>query len=224
MARKKLAVLISGRGSNLDALIDACADEKFPAEVTVVISNKRKAPGLEYAHRANITTHIVDHKLFSKNEEGREKFDASISKIISEIGVDYICLAGFMRMLSPGFVAKWRGKLINIHPSLLPSFKGLNVHERMIDAGVKVAGCTVHFVSDEMDAGPIIGQAAVPVLPTDNPESLAKKILAQEHKLYAACIRLLSDGKARLTTGNKVVLTLTHERSSEALNVPNLSD
>jgi len=197
MARKKLAVLISGRGSNLKALIEAGADPDYPAEVALVISNRPNAAGLDLASGAGVAQYVIDHKDF----ETREDFDAALSDALRIAKVDYVCLAGFMRMLSNDFVTEWRGRLINIHPSLLPAFKGLHVHERMIDAGVKLAGCTVHFVSHEMDAGPIIGQAAVPVLPGDTHETLAARILAEEHKLYPACIKLVADNNARISGG-----------------------
>lgn len=224
MPKANLAILISGRGSNLGALIDACELQDFPAAIKMVISNKPSANGLARANLAGIRTKIVDQKSFDKSDEGRAAFDAAIDEILNVENIDYICLAGFMRILTRDFVTKWRGKLINIHPSLLPAFKGLGVHDRMIDAGVKIAGCTVHFVSTEMDSGPIIGQAAVPVLPDDDADSLAARILMQEHKLYPSCIKLLAGGKARLTTGNKVVLTLNEECPEHALSVPDVSD
>ena len=195
MPKSKIAVLISGRGSNLKSLIDACADPDFPAEIALVISNKPKAAGLEHARKAGVTQAVIDHRDF----ESREEFDAAVSERLRAAEVDYVCLAGFMRMLSAGLVDDWRGRLINIHPSLLPAFRGLHVQERMLDAGVKIAGCTVHFVSAEMDAGPIIGQAAVPVLPGDTVETLSERILAQEHRLYPASLRLIFEGRARIS-------------------------
>ena len=173
-----------------------------------------------------VTTLVIDHKKFGTKEQnyedGRPEFDAALTAALEEADVDYICLAGFMRLLTNDFVSRWRGRLLNIHPSLLPAFRGLNVHERMIDAGVKIAGCTVHFVATEMDAGPIIGQAAVPVLPGDDPKTLAARILAEEHRLYPACLRLLAEGNARLTAGNIVVLG-EDVRADAALRNPNLS-
>lgn len=199
MSRKRLAVLISGRGTNLQSLIDAAAGETYPAEIALVISNRPDAAGLARAMAAGIATLVLDHRTFGKGEAGRIAFDAALSAALRDAGADYVCLAGFMRMLTAGFVEEWRGRLINIHPSLLPAFKGLDVHERMIAAGVKIAGCTVHFVSAEMDSGPIIGQAAVPVLPGDDAATLAERILAEEHKLYPACVRLIAEGRARLS-------------------------
>ncbi len=195
MPNAKLAVLISGRGSNLKAILNACADPNYPAEVVLVISNKPKAAGLDHARKAGVTEAIIDHRDF----ETREEFDAALSERLRAANVDYVCLAGFMRMLTPGFVDEWRGRLINIHPSLLPAFRGLHVQERTLDAGVKITGCTVHFVSAEVDAGAIIGQAAVPVLPGDTVDTLSARILEQEHRLYPASLRLIIDGKARIS-------------------------
>ncbi|WP_411820471.1 phosphoribosylglycinamide formyltransferase [Hyphococcus formosus] len=200
MARTKIAVLISGRGSNLQALIDAAAQPDFPGEIALVISNRPKAGGLERATKAGIPIEVVDHKVF----ESRDDFEAALNHALKTAKIDFICLAGFMRVLTAGFANDWRGRLINIHPSLLPSFEGLHVHERMIQAGVKIAGCTVHFVSADVDAGPIIGQAAVPVLPGDTEETLAARILEQEHKLYPTCLKLLLENKARLLGANVI--------------------
>lgn len=194
MPGAKIAVLVSGRGSNLQALIDAAAQPDFPGEIALVISNRPKAEGLARAEKAGIQQETIDHKDFAS----REDFDAAVNDALKIAKIDFVCLAGFMRRLTDGFASDWRGRLINIHPSLLPAFKGLHVHERMIEAGVKLAGCTVHFVSSEVDAGPIIGQAAVPVLPGDDEDTLAARILEQEHRLYPACLKLLIEGKARL--------------------------
>ena len=190
----RIAVLISGRGSNLQALLDAAADPDYPGEIALVISNRPKAEGLQRAVSAGVQVEVINHKDF----ETREDFDAALHDALKTAKIDFVCLAGFMRVLTGGFVSDWRGRMINIHPSLLPAFEGLHVHERMIEMGVKLAGCTVHFVSAEVDSGPIIGQAAVPVLPGDDAESLAARILEQEHRLYPAALRLLIDGKARL--------------------------
>lgn len=207
MADRKIAVLISGRGSNLKSLMDAVAAPDFPGDITLVISNKPKAPGLDYATEAGIAQAVIDHRDF----ESREEFDAALGERLVASEIDIVCLAGFMRILTPEFVNQWRGRLINIHPSLLPSFRGVNVQERMIDAGVKIAGCTVHFVSAEMDAGPIIGQAAIPVKPDDTTETLTARILEMEHKLYPACLRVLVDGKARISGA-----VVHHDASIEA--------
>ncbi len=215
MPKARIAVLISGRGSNLQALIDAANDPGFPAEIGLVISNRPKAAGLERAAKAGISQETIDHKDF----ETREDFEAALNDALKIAKIDFICLAGFMRRLTDGFASDWRGRLINIHPSLLPAFKGLHVHERMIEAGVKLAGCTVHFVSSEVDAGPIIGQAAVPVLPGDDADMLAARILEQEHKLYPACLKLLIEGKARLS-GHTVPYTNDVAASGAVTNPP----
>lgn len=164
-----------------------------------MISNRPGAAGLERAAKAGVPSLTIDHRSFGRGDAGRAGFERALGEALEAAGADYVCLAGFMRILTAEFVERWYGKLINIHPSLLPSFKGLDVHRRMIEAGVKIAGCTVHFVSAEMDAGPIIGQAAVPVAPGDSEDSLAARILAEEHRLYPACLRIVAEGKARLS-------------------------
>lgn len=204
MARKKLAVLISGRGSNLQSLLDAAAREDYPCEVALVVSNRPDAAGLERAERAGVAHLTLDHRKFGKGETGRLAFEATLTEALEAAGAEIVCLAGFMRIVTESFVDRWRGRLINIHPSLLPAFKGLDVHQRMIEAGVRIAGCTVHFVSAEMDGGPIIGQAAVPVLPGDDADALAARILAEEHRLYPACVRLVAEGRARLAANDVV--------------------
>jgi len=198
--RAKTAVLISGRGSNLQALIDACADPNFPAEIVLVLSNVDGAGGLERARKAGIATKVISHKGLA-----REAFDAAIDDALRAAGAEIVCLAGFMRILSDGFARKWEGRLVNIHPSLLPAFKGVHVHERVLAAGVKVSGCTVHFVVPELDAGPIIEQASVPVLADDTPETLAARVLAQEHRIYPHALKLLAEGKVKLEGGKAVL-------------------
>ncbi|MEM8985987.1 MAG: phosphoribosylglycinamide formyltransferase [Pseudomonadota bacterium] len=200
MRKTKTAVLISGNGSNLQALLDAAAAPDYPAEIVLVLSNKPEAYGLTRAEEVGVKTCVVDHKSF----DNREKFEESLHVKLLEAGVELICLAGFMRLFTAGFVETWRDKILNIHPSLLPSFKGLNVHQRMVDTGVKIAGCTVHVVRPEMDDGPIIGQAAVPVLSDDTADTLAARILKAEHKLYPACLKLIASGAARID-GDRVV-------------------
>lgn len=191
----KLAVLISGRGSNLQALIDACAAKDFPAEIVLVLSNKADAFGLERAHKANIPTQVLNHKEYAD----RDSFDRAMTDTIVAAGAEFVCLAGFMRLLSDDFVRTWQDKLINIHPSLLPAYKGLHVHERVIEEGARFSGCTVHFVRPAMDEGPIIAQAVVPVLPDDTPDTLAARILEQEHVLYPLAVRLIAEGRVRVT-------------------------
>jgi len=206
MTKLRVAVLISGRGSNMKALIEAAKAADYPAEIALVISNVPGAGGLETAAAAGVATVTIDHKSFGKGAEGKRKFEAEITKALNAAGIDLVCLAGFMRLVSPGFVETWGGRLINIHPSLLPAFKGLDVHAEMLRAGVKIAGCTVHYVSAEMDAGPIIGQAAVPVLAGDTPETLAARILEQEHKLYPECVRMIAKGEVGLNSDGVAVL------------------
>jgi phosphoribosylglycinamide formyltransferase-1 len=200
-ARLKLAVLISGRGSNLRALIAACADPGFPAEIGLVLSNRADAKGLEAAAAAGIATAVIDHKGFAD----RAAFDAAIHARLEAAGVGLICLAGFMRLFTPDFVARWQGRIVNIHPSLLPAFKGLHVHEQALQAGVRLTGCTVHFVSAEVDAGPIIVQAAVPVLAGDDPERLAARVLEAEHRCYPLAVRLIAEGRVRIEGDRTVV-------------------
>lgn len=195
MARLKLAVLLSGRGTNLQALIDACADEAFPAEIALVLSNVPHAAGLERAARAGIETLVIDHRDFG----GREPFEAKVDRELRSRGIELVCLAGFMRLLTGGFVEAWKDRLINIHPSLLPAYKGLHTHERALRDGVRFAGCTVHYVRAEMDDGPILIQAAVPVHPGDDPDSLATRVLAAEHRCYPLAVRLIAEGRATVT-------------------------
>ncbi len=204
MARLKLGVLISGRGSNLQALIDACATAEFPAEIRIVIANRADAAGLARAQTAGIATQIIPHRDF----ESRAAFEAALDAALREAGVELVCLAGFMRLLSEPFVAAWRDRLINIHPSLLPAFPGLDTHARALAAGVRFSGCTVHFVRAAVDDGPIIVQAAVPVLPGDDPDSLAARILTAEHRAYPLAVRLIAEGRVRVE-GSVVVLADT---------------
>ena len=217
MAKTRLAVLISGRGTNLQALIDACQKADYPAEIALVISNRPNADGLTRAQNAGIATRIVDHKPFGNDDNGRLAFEAELDKALNEAAADYVCLAGFMRLFTQDFTVKWRGKMINIHPSLLPAFKGVNVHQRMIEAGVKVAGCTVHFVTGEMDGGPIIGQAALDVHPKDTADTLAQRILALVHQLYPNCVELLVTGKVRIGANNRTVLGEEHSPNAHIL-------
>jgi phosphoribosylglycinamide formyltransferase 1 len=190
----KIGVLISGRGSNLQALIDACAAADFPARIAVVISNKADAYGLERAAAAGLATAVISNRDYG----AREDFDAAMTAALVSAGVQLVCLAGFMRILSASFVQAWDGKLINMHPSLLPSFKGLHTHERALEAGCKLHGCTVHFVEPALDEGPIILQAAVPVLDSDTPDTLAARVLEQEHLLYSHAVRLIAEGRTRI--------------------------
>lgn len=190
----------------MKALIEAAAAPSFPAEIALVISNVDGAGGLGVAENLGVETLTINHRTFGKGAPAKAAFEAALSDALKARAIDLICLAGFMRLFSAEFVGSWQGRIVNIHPSLLPAFKGLDVHAEMLRAGVKVAGCTVHFVSAEMDAGPIIGQAAVPVLPNDTPESLAARILQQEHILYPECLARIASGEATLAQDGRVVL------------------
>ena len=197
----KVAVLISGRGSNLQALIDAGTEPGWPAEIVLVISNVAGARGLGRAEEAGIPTAVIDHKAF----DGREPFDAAMTAAIEEAGAGFVCLAGFMRLLSDPFIEHWRDRMINIHPSLLPAFKGLGVHQRVLDAGEKETGCTVHFVRPEMDTGPIIVQAQVPVRPGDDAETLAARVLKREHEICPRALRLIAEGRVTVEDGRALI-------------------
>jgi phosphoribosylglycinamide formyltransferase-1 len=186
-----LAILISGRGSNMQALVEACERPGYPARVACVISNRADAAGLEIARAHGVDTRIIEHKAF----DGREAFERSLSEAIEAAGAGLVCLAGFMRLLGPAFVERWRDRLVNIHPSLLPAFRGLDTHARALAAGARFAGCTVHFVRPAMDEGPIIVQAAVPVHADDTPESLAARVLAEEHRIYPLAVRWIAEGR-----------------------------
>jgi phosphoribosylglycinamide formyltransferase-1 len=191
-ARKRVGVLISGRGSNLQALLDACAAPDFPAEIAVVISNRPDAYGLERARQAGVAGLTIDHKAY----RSRGAFDAALNAALRDAGCELICSAGFMRLLTDGFVESWRDRQLNIHPSLLPAFRGLHPHERALETGVRLSGATVHFVRAEMDAGPIVLQAAVPVLTTDTPDDLAARVLSAEHIIYPRALALVASGEA----------------------------
>ena len=201
MAEKlKAAILISGRGSNMQSLIQACAQPDFPAEIVLVIANVASASGIELARAAGIPAAVVPHRDYAT----REAFDNAVDARLREAQTDLVCLAGFMRILSEEFVRKWQGSLINIHPSLLPAFKGTEVHEQAIDAGVRISGCTVHYVTPELDSGPPIVQAAVPVHPDDNTEQLATRVLLAEHKLYPMALRLIAEGRVQFYGGRAI--------------------
>jgi phosphoribosylglycinamide formyltransferase-1 len=212
VARKRVAVLISGRGSNMSALIEAAQARGFPAEIALVLSNKADAKGLVIAQSKSVPAGTIDHK-------GRDEFEAELSKQLAAAKIDIICLAGFMRVLSANFVKQWEGRLLNVHPSLLPAFRGLDTHVRALDAGVKVHGCTVHFVVPEIDSGPIVMQAAVPVLEGDDEEELAMRVLAAEHRIYPTALKLLAEGKLTLD-GERVVVAGTDGDGDRALVSP----
>ena len=200
MARRRVAILISGRGSNMAALIDAARKPDYPAEIVLVISNRPDAAGLVLARQKGIQTATIDHKTFAT----REAFDAALEMRLAKARVDIICLAGFMRMLTTPFVERWRGRMLNVHPSLLPDLKGLDTHTRALAAGAKLHGCTVHFVEPELDSGPIILQAEVPVLDGDDEKTLAARVLAEEHRIYPEALKLLAEGKLKVE-GERVI-------------------
>lgn len=201
---KNIVILISGRGSNFEAILRTSREENWEAacgaRIAAVVSNRPDALGLQTAQRNGIATHVVDHKAF----DSREDFDAELARVVESYQPDVVVLAGFMRILTAGFVSRFEGKLLNIHPAILPLFPGLDTHRRAIEAGCRVHGSTVHFVSQVLDGGAIVGQAIVPVLPSDTPETLAHRGLVYEHMLYPRCVRALVEGKVRLENGRCV--------------------
>ena len=195
--KRRVAVLISGRGSNMASLIEAAKAPDYPAEIALVISNRPDAEGLARAAAAGVATAVVDHKTYPE----RETFERALDEKLLAHGVELLCFAGFMRILTPWFINRWTGRMLNVHPSLLPLFTGLHTHRRALEAGVRIHGCTVHFVTPELDSGPIIAQAAVPVLASDTEETLAARVLRQEHVIYPLGLRLVASGKVRLQQG-----------------------
>jgi phosphoribosylglycinamide formyltransferase-1 len=193
MSKKRVAVLISGRGSNMTALIEAAKAADYPAEIALVASNRPEAAGLARAREAGVATAIVDHTLF---DQDREAFERALDSELQSRRIDFVCLAGFMRLLTPWFVTRWSGRMLNIHPALLPQFKGLDTHRRALEAGVKRHGATVHFVVPEADSGPIVAQDWVPVLAGDTEETLAARVLEVEHRIYPQALRALAEGRA----------------------------
>lgn len=202
--KKRVGILISGRGSNMAALIEAARAADYPAEIALVISNRPDAAGLERARALGAKTLAIDHKAFAS----RAAFDDALDAALRAEGVDLVCHAGFMRIQGEAFARRWLGRQLNIHPSLLPLFKGLHPQKQALDAGVRISGCTVHFVTPELDSGPIVAQAAVPVVAGDTPDTLAARILTAEHRLYPAALRLVAAGRARLD-GQGVALEAT---------------
>jgi phosphoribosylglycinamide formyltransferase 1 len=197
VSKKRVAVLISGRGSNMMALIEAAKAKDYPAEIAVVVSNRSEAAGLIRAREEGIETTVVDHTPFG---EDREAFERALDTQLSAHRIDLVCLAGFMRLLTPWFVARWSGRMLNIHPALLPRFKGLHTHRRALEAGVKRHGATVHFVVPEVDAGPVVAQGWVAVREGDTEETLAKRVLEVEHRIYPRALRALAEGRASLAS------------------------
>ena len=218
MTKKRVGVLISGRGSNLGALIDACRSPDYPAKIVLVISNVPSAQGLLRAEAGLVPTRTINHKDFLS----REAFDEALDATLNEAGVELLCNAGFMRLHTESFVQRWWNRHLNIHPSLLPAFKGLHTHERVLEEGVKITGCTVHFVRPEMDSGPIVAQAAVPVLPNDTPDDLAARVLEAEHQLYPHALELVASGEVRVE-GERVV-GLTQVREQKPLISPSRNE
>jgi phosphoribosylglycinamide formyltransferase-1 len=202
MAKKRVAVLISGRGSNMVALIEAAKDDAYPAEIAVVISNNATAEGLKRASAAGIATAVVDHKNFGKD---REAFERALHRELETNRIEIVCLAGFMRLLTPWFVRQWEGRLLNIHPALLPAFKGLDTHARALEARAREHGATVHFVMTEMDSGPIVTQAAVPVHDGDTEATLAARVLAVEHQIYPYALKLVAEDRVRIADGRCLI-------------------
>jgi phosphoribosylglycinamide formyltransferase-1 len=197
MARKRTAVLISGRGSNMQALIAAAKDKAYPAEIVLVLANRPDAVGLATAQAHGIATEIVDHRPFGSD---REAFERAVQEKLDHHRIELVCLAGFMRLLTPWLVERWQGRMLNIHPALLPAFKGLDTHARALAAGVATHGATVHFVVPDMDSGPTIVQGEVPVLPDDTPDTLAARVIVVEHRIYPLALRLVASGEATEAT------------------------
>lgn len=213
--KRRVGILISGGGSNMAALIAAAAAPDFPAEIVVVVSNRPDAGGLAKAAAAGVATAVVDHKAYAD----RASFEDAVEAVLAAHRVELVCLAGFMRLLTPGFVTRWHDRMLNIHPALLPSYKGLHTHERALADGVKIAGATVHLVRPEMDVGPIIAQGAVPVLADDTPQSLGARVLTVEHQIYPLALKLIASGAARID-GERVVVE--GGVNADALIVPSL--
>jgi len=198
MSRRRVAVLISGRGSNMGALIAAARAADYPAEIALVLANRPDAKGLATAREAHLTTAIVDHTRFGRD---REAFERAVQAELEAQAIDIVCLAGFMRLLTPWFVSRWEGRMLNIHPALLPAFKGLDTHEHALAAGVKIHGASVHFVVPEMDSGPVIAQGALAVRDDDTAETLAARVLAIEHRIYPLALRLVAEGRVTVVEG-----------------------
>jgi phosphoribosylglycinamide formyltransferase-1 len=202
VSRKRVAVLISGRGSNMAALIEAAKDTNYPAEIVLVVSNRPAAAGLGTAKAAAIATAVVDHADYGKDRTG---FERALQAALEKHRVEIVCLAGFMRLLTAGFVGRWQGRMLNIHPALLPAFKGLDTHNRALQAGVKVHGATVHFVAPEMDSGPVIAQGAVAVQDNDTETALAARVLAVEHRIYPLALALVAQGRVSVAGGRCLI-------------------
>jgi len=212
MSRKRVAVLISGRGSNMAALIEAAKAKDYPAEIVLVVSNRPEARGLLDARAAGIATETVDHTKFSGD---RNRFEHEIQSLLEKYRIEIICLAGFMRLLTADFLERWQWRILNIHPALLPDFKGLDTHKRVIDAGVKIHGATVHFVVPELDSGPVIAQGAINVRPGDSEEALAVRVLKVEHRIYPLALKLVAEGRVQIKNNHTLI---------DGVPVPNVAD
>lgn len=202
MGRKRVGILISGRGSNMAALIEAARAADYPAEIVLVVSNRPDAAGLQSARKSGIATALVDHAPFGKD---RAAYERALQAVLDEHRVELLCLAGFMRVLTAAFADRWQGRLLNIHPALLPAFKGLDTHRRALEAGVKLHGATVHFVVPELDSGPIVAQGAVPVREDDTEQTLAARVIKLEHRLYPRALRLVAEDRVRIENGRCVI-------------------
>ena len=212
MSRKRVAVLISGRGSNMAALIEAAKAKDYPAEIVLVVSNRPEARGLLVARAAGIATETVDHTKFSGD---RNRFEHEIQSLLEKYRIEIICLAGFMRLLTADFLERWHWRILNIHPALLPDFKGLDTHKRVIDAGVKIHGATVHFVVPQLDSGPVIAQGAINVRPGDSEEALAVRVLKVEHRIYPLALKLVAEGRVQIKNNHTLI---------DGVPVPNVAD
>jgi len=212
MSRKRVAVLISGRGSNMAALIEAAKTKDYPAEIALVVSNRPEAGGLLVARAAGIATETVDHTKFSGD---RNRFEHEIQSLLEKYRIEIICLAGFMRLLTADFLERWQWRILNIHPALLPDFKGLDTHKRVIDAGVKIHGATVHFVVPQLDSGPVIAQGAINVRPGDSEEALAVRVLKVEHRIYPLALKLVAEGRVQIKNNHTLI---------DGVPVPNVAD
>ena len=212
MSRKRVAVLISGRGSNMAALIEAAKAKDYPAEIALVVSNRPEAGGLLVARAAGIATETVDHAKFSGD---RNRFEQEIQSVLEKYRIEIICLAGFMRLLTANFLERWQWRILNIHPALLPDFKGLDTHKRVIDAGVNIHGATVHFVVPELDSGPVIAQGAINVRPDDSEETLAVRVLKVEHRIYPLALKLVAEGRVRIKNNHTLI---------DGVPAPNVAD
>lgn len=214
--RKRVAILISGRGSNMVALVDAAAEPDYPAEIICVISDQADAAGLHFASSHGIPTLVVARRDF----DSKDAHDAAIEAHLQAFNAEIVALAGYMRLLTPGFVERWQGRMINIHPALLPLFKGLNTHRRALDAGMRVHGCTVHFVTADMDDGPVIAQAAVPVLANDTEATLSARVLKQEHRIYPLALRLVAESKAHMEQGRTIFSGFEESSGDSSISAP----